>query len=109
VTYSPDGESVTPTDLQVFLKELTDPTDTSDLTGLYATPLTDELTGLSAIPYRRGRNAYTVVVPKQGNGFYVFGAVFRNAAGEGDGNDVISNVIECSSVEPTSDVTFKVL
>ena len=109
VSYSPDGQCVAPTDVQVFLKQLTDPYDTSDLSNLYDTPLVDEITGLSEVPFRRWLTVHTFIVPKQGDGWYVFGARFRNEAGAGDGNNVISNVIECSSVAPPSDVSFKVL
>ena len=109
VGYSPDAQAVAPTDWQVFLKQLTDPTDTSDLSGLYDTPLVDEITGLSALPFVTGRLRYTFVAPTQADGVYVFGARFRNASQVGNGNNVISSVIEFSSAQPSDQVDFSLL
>ena len=108
VGYSPDGQSVSPTDLQAFAKELTDPYDTSDLSGLYDTPLVDDLTGLSEITCLAGQYRYTFNAGTQSSGVYVFGAKFRDAAGDGDGNNVISGVIEIGDALPPFDVDFSV-
>jgi len=108
VGYSPDAQAVEPTDVQLFAKQLTDPLDTSDLTGLYATPLTDDVTGLTALPFTPNRRRYRFTITLSIDGFYVFGAILRNATGQGNGNNVISNVIDMTLAGPPVNVSFAI-
>lgn len=107
IGYSAAGQAVAPTDLAVYGKQVTDP-DAPDTTGLWTTPLTDDVTGLQFITCRPEQRRYVFNVAQQTNGqFWIFGAAFRNAGAVYAANTVVSNVIEIVDAGPPPMSTWR--
>lgn len=107
IGYAPDGQAIAPTDLQVFAKQLTDPEDT-DRAGLYAAAETDDVTGLNYVPYVDGVTRYGFNLQAKAVGYWIFGAIFRDSGGNGDGGEVYSVIVQLTTDLPPSTLRFAV-
>ncbi len=95
VGYSRFGETASPADMEVYGKQVTDPVN-PDSSGLWdaGNLQTDEVSSLTAITVPPGASRMQFNVSAKADAqYWIFGAVFRNAAGGRGNNESISNAV----------------